>query len=1002
MSFPSVGNGQEDDISYSFDVRPILSDLCFTCHGPDSQHRAADLRLDTEEGIRQALRGEGKAGGQFWERICSQDPDLQMPPPHTKKQVTSKQLEILQKWIQSGAPWEDHWAWQRSPKPPLSYFSNASALRGPIDSLIQEVLAKHNRVPSEIADRTTLIRRLSLDLRGLPPSMEEIEAFLSDSSPNAYEKLVDAFLASPSFGERMAWDWLDAARYADTNGYQGDNERTMWPWRDWVVRAMNNSMPLDHFTVWQLAGDLLPEASHDQKLATGFLRNHMINGEGGRIAEENRIDYAMDMTETVGTVWLGLTLNCCRCHDHKFDPIKQKEYYQLLAFFNQTPVDGGGGNPQTAPILACPTSEQEHQLKMIQTTLDRVQKSIQERREMLKQQLAEWETRYREQSPWYYPKVLSAKADHQQCIIEENQSILIQGSKVDRDVYQLELEAEPGEFVGIRIDALQHASLTALGLSRADSGNFVLTDIHATLQHQIPDNLPASERLVFREGRATFEQPGHAVGLAIDDQAESGWAVWDGKKVDANPSAYFLWEKAVTVRQGDRLRVVMKFESPHAHHQMGYFRIALGKNRNLPFERNDGFLESGLSKKVGTRTQAERKAITDRSEADDSELSELQKSQKRIESERKQIQDAIAKVMVMEDRKEPRKTHLLMRGLYNQPSDEVQTQVPERFPALPDNAPRNRLGLAQWLVDDNHPLTSRVLVNRYWQQLFGIGLIKTVEDFGSQGEYPLYFKLLNWLATDLQDHEWDTKRWMREVVMSHAYQQSSHWKGSSEEDGPTDPENRWLARGPRFRMPSWMIRDQALALSGLAVHRQGGPGVRPYQPNGVWEEASFGNKKYVQDRGESLYRRSLYTFWRRIVAPTMFFDNASRQVCTVKSVRTNTPLQSLYLLNDQTFRDASLVLAWRVLDEPLAEESERVDWLYRHILLRMPTSEERQRILNGVRETHQFFLAHPQDAKDWTEVESLPWIQSTDRIALASWSSMALALLNLDETLTKE
>ncbi len=702
--------------------------------------------------------------------------------PIPKKQVTPRQIEILQKWIQNGAPWEDHWAWQRSPKPALTYFSNPNTLRGPIDSLIQEVLSKHNRKPSEIADRTTLIRRLSLDLRGLPPSIDEVESFLSDDSPNAYEKLVDAFLASPSFGERMAWDWLDAARYADTNGYQGDNERTMWPWRDWVVRAMNASMPLDDFTVWQLAGDLLPEPTHDQKLATGFLRNHMINGEGGRIAEENRIDYAMDMTETVGTVWLGLTLNCCRCHDHKFDPIKQKEYYQLLAFFNQTPVDGGGGNPQTAPVLACPTYEQELQIKSIQASLDRMQKSIQERRDLLKQQLTEWEARYREQSPWHYPKVLSAKSE-QQCIIEENQSILIQGSKIDRDVYHLELEVEPGEYVGVRIDALPHESLTAQGLSRADSGNFVLTDIRTDLQRQLPENVPASERLVFREGRATFEQPGHAVSLAIDDQPESGWAVWDGKKVDTNPSAYFLWEHAVTVRQGDRLRVVMKFESPHAHHQLGYFRVALGKNRNSSLERNDGFLESGLSKKVGSRTQAERKAITERYEADDSELSELQKSQKRIESERKQIQEAIAKVMVMEDRKEPRKTHLLTRGLYNQPSDEVQNQVPERFPALPDTAPRNRLGLAQWLVADNHPLTARVLVNRYWQQLFGIGLIKTVEDFGSQGEYPVYFKLLAWLATDLQDHEWDTKRWIRSVVMSHAYQQSSRWNSAPDEAG---------------------------------------------------------------------------------------------------------------------------------------------------------------------------------------------------------------------------
>ena len=758
------------EISFARDVLPILSDNCFTCHGPDDAQRQADLRLDTAEGARHAIDASNPDHSELLLRIMSTDPDAIMPPPANGRSLTTAQKDILQRWIQQGAAWGQHWSFEPLQKPPVPdlMFADISA-RNAIDHFVQQRLHQEQLTPAAEADRRTLIRRVTLDLTGLPPTPAQVLAFLQDDRPDAYEQLADRLLSTEACGERLAWDWLDAARYADSNGYQGDNDRTMWPWRDWVVRSFNDNLPFDQFTIWQLAGDLLPDATTEQKLATAFCRNHMINGEGGRIAEENRVDYVMDMSETMGTVWLGLTFNCCRCHDHKFDPLSQQNYYQFFAFFNQTPIDGGGGNPQTPPVLDVPSDAQEEQLLQITNDL---------------KQLAE-----------------------------------------------------------------------------------------------------------------------------------------------------------------------------------------------------------------GADVAAERE---------------------RLQQAEKELRKAIPRVMVMQDRSELRRTFVLDRGLYNEPTDhQVTAAFPASLPAPTDwiNQPQNRLSLARWLVAEQNPLTARVIVNRFWQQVFGIGLVKTSEDFGVQGEYPIYKDLLDWLASDFRDSGWDVKRLLRTIVTSHTYRQSSEMHETDKTDdtgrrltlAEIDPENRLLARGARYRMPSWMLRDQALAVSGLLNSRLGGPAVNTYQPVGVWEEATFGNRKYQQDSGDAVYRRSLYVFWRRIIGPTMFFDNASRQTCMVKVLRTNTPLHALLTFNDTIYVESARVMAQRMLQRSdLNSDDERLRDVFERVVCRPPTTEEATILLDGFRRSQRHFAGMPMAAEQLLQVGSTPRDATLNAADQAAWTVLCLGLLNLDETLTRE
>lgn len=990
----------DERIDFNREIRPILSENCFQCHGPDADSREADLRLDQQDGALRTFEPGHRDQSELFARVSSDDPDLRMPPAESNKQLTAAEIELLGQWITQGAAWGQHWSWTPIHKPDVPEFEPFSEIpvRNPIDAFIQARLRKMSLQPASEATKVQLLRRVTLDLTGLPPTPDDVKAFLQDESESAYENVIDRLLDSNSYGERMAWDWLDAARYADTNGYQGDRERTMWPWRDWVVDAFNQNLSYDQFTIWQIAGDLLPDATFEQKLATGFCRNHMINGEGGRIPEENRVDYVMDMSETVGTLWLGLTLNCCRCHDHKFDPLTQTDYFQMFAFFNQTPVDGGGGDPQSKPVLAAPTSAESARREELLKKISQSKTELTDRAVVLTQVQSDWERQklasLRESITWHPLVASSLKAVHQHLEQFPDRSIFASGENPPNDTYELTAAAPIRNITGLRLDVLKHVSHFNGALARSNSGNFVLTEIEVVL---IDGD---SERpVMIADAQATYEQGGLKVTSAFDGKPDTGWAVHEGKPVDREHAAVFRFAEPLKTNGSTQLKISLRHDSPHVSHNIGRFRISVTDQSTIDLEDHNQRLLLALHTGQDQRTDEQRTLIASAQQAEDTPYQALAKQLETTQQALNNLEKGIAKVMIMEDIASPRQSFILDRGLYNAPGDEVFADVPASLPTLPVGTQHHRLALARWLVSPENPLTARVVVNRFWQQLFGIGLVKTVQDFGTQGEVPIHQDLLDWLAADFRDSGWDVKRLMKQIVMSHTYRQSSKM---TQEVHERDPENRLLAHGARFRLPSWMLRDQALAVSGLLVDRRGGPSVNVYQPPGVWEEATFGNKKYQQDHGESLYRRSLYIFWRRIIGPTVFFDNASRQTCTVKVFRTNTPLHSLLTLNDTTYVEAARTLAQRVLQADLESDEARLDNILMRTLSRNASQQERAILLAGLNRSREEFKTDPAAAKEFLSIGESPRDEAFDPVEHASWAALCLAVLNLDETLTKE
>ncbi|MGB0599382.1 MAG: PSD1 and planctomycete cytochrome C domain-containing protein [Rubripirellula sp.] len=998
-----VTAARAEEIDFARDIRPILSENCSFCHGPDEETREADLRLDTATGAANVIEPNDSETSELYRRLITDDVDELMPPPESNRQLSKREIELIRKWIESGASWEQHWSFQsiREVEVPQVSVTDHAPVRNPIDAFVQQRLADRGISPSPEASRSTLIRRLSLDLTGLPPTPEQVATFLADSRPDAYERLVDQLLDSPAYGIRMAWPWLDAARYADTNGYQGDRERTMWPWRDWVVDAFNNNLPFDQFTTWQLAGDLIPDATPEQKLATGFCRNHMINGEGGRIPEENRVEYVMDMSETMGTVWLGLTLNCCRCHDHKYDPISNREYYQLFAFFNQTPVNGGGGDPQTAPNLAVPNAQQASELNTLAQQISDLDKRLQNRDATLTAEQPNWEKQQlaglsREQS-WRLLTDLQVDALHGSSKLLDDQSILIDGDAINND-YTILASPNPSTITGIRLETLRHASHTGNGLSRSDSGNFVLTDFLVSVSNgKNPEPMPVT----IASADATFEQGSHAITNAFDNDPKSGWAVYEGRTVDRSHTAVFRFAEPIELVADSTLQISLRHQSVHARHNIGRFRLAVTSDDRPDLSNESDQLLAALSVETDKRSDNQRSLIQSAHRTADELYQKLRSDRDNRTKRRDDLRNSLPKVMVMEDMPNPRETFVLNRGLYNKPSDKVQAKLPEFLPKpQASDQTVDRLLLAKWLVDADNPLTARVTVNRFWQQVFGIGLVKTTEDFGTQGETPIQLDLLNWLSWQFREDSWNVKNLIRLIVTSHTYRQTSKLTDRAVYD--QDPANRLLARASRYRLPSWMLRDQALAASGLLSPVASGPAVNTYQPPGIWEDASFGKKKYRQDQGEKLYRRSLFIFWRRIIAPTMFFDNASRQTCTVGVNRTNTPLHALQTLNDVTFVEASRALAETVLGSPAKSDSDRIDQIMRRVLARSCSPAERQILLSGLQRTRLQFADHPAEAVQLLEMGDSPRNETLDAAEHAAWASLTLAILNLDETLNRE
>jgi len=1023
-------------IDFSRDIQPILSENCYHCHGPDAKARKAELRLDqkegamrTKDGVTVVKPGDSKASDLI-ARIFTTDTEDVMPPVKSNRTLTAAQKELLRRWVDEGAKWGEHWAfvapvrpavpgsaefgvritdWEkREPALGAKLRAQQPALetwpKNPIDHFILDRLLAEGLAPSPEAPPEKLCRRLYLDITGLPPTPEELDAFLQSAIRNpqsAIESLVDRLLASPRYGERMVWDWLDAARYADTNGYQGDPTRAMWYWRDWAIDAFNRNLPFDQFTVEQIAGDLLPQATHDQLVATGFHRNHMINGEGGRIAEESRVDYVQDRVETTGTVWLGLTFNCCRCHDHKYDPFTQREYYQLSAYFNS--IDETGRNDAGGlanPVLSLATPEQDKKLDALKTAETAANRERAQLEKKLRDEQPSWENDIRgdkaklAETEWHVLTPNEVSSEHGATLTKQSDgSVLVSGANPDTDDFVFTATTPLRAPTAIRLEVLPDDSLAAHGPGRASNGSWVLGEFKM---------LGEGKQVKLAAVRADFEQPGWPLANALDGKDGTGWGAWPqtGKPHEAvfEINTPIAVRSSFDFRQDLLLSFRLEFRTQFKQHAIGKFRLSITNSPKVLLRPIPDDVKAALAVDLAKRNDAQKKAVDDFHLGSEPRLIAAKKKADDAKAGREKAERALPRTMVMRDRPQPRDTFILVKGAYNQYADKVDHGVPAKLPPLPADAPKDRLALARWLVAPEHPLTARVAVNRLWQQFFGTGIVKTADNFGVQGDPPSHPELLDWLAVEFRESGWDVKRMVKLIVMSATYRQSSHVAPGMAE---RDPENRLLSHGPRHRLPSWMLRDQALAASGLLVEKVGGPPVKAYQPPGIWEDATFGQIKFAQDHGEALYRRSLYIFWRRIVAPTVFFDVANRQNCAVKTGRTNTPLHALITMNDVTFAEAARVLAQRTLLAP-GDDAARIAVMFRRCTARLPSEGESRVLLDRLRALRETYRQDADAAQKLLAVGESKADASLPAAELAAWTGIASIALNLDETLSSE
>ncbi len=996
----------EEKINFSRDIHPLLSANCFACHGPDEKARKAKLRLDTGDGVFKVHDGVAAivpgdiSKSELVRRILTTDPDDHMPPAESEKKLTPHQIDLLKRWIAEGADYTGHWSFQPVKAPAAPEVDPKLTVRTAIDRCVFEMLEKEGLQPSAEADRATLIRRLTLDLTGLPPTLAEIDAFIKDESPDAYEKVVDRLLASPHYGERMALAWLDAARFADTNGYHIDAGRDMTRWREWVIDAFNSNMPFDQFTIWQLAGDLLPDPTLEQKIASGFNRNHMINFEGGAIPEEYHTAYLVDRVNTTATVWLGLTVGCAQCHDHKFDPIKQKEFYELVAFFNHVPENGLDGSKGNAvPMIKTPTRSQEERLSEIVAEIKKAEESLSTANADADAEQAKWEAEVaaKKQTLWTLLEAsdFSSKggAKMEKMV---SKSIRVSGANPAKDVYTVKVEKVPAGTTGFRFEVLPEASLAGKGPGRSVNGNMVLSDIKFLVD---------GKQLKLGHASVDFSQKDFSAAGAIDGNPATAWNIFP----QVGKAHQLIVDLAEPLKAETAVTAVIEFNSKYENHQAGHFRLGATDSADphagaATPENVAKILAIAADKRTAAQLaevrQYYRASVSKTFKAASDRIAELKKEQKETEATERTT-------MVMQEMAKPRDTFLLMRGQYDHPGEKVSADVPAFLPPLPKDAPHNRLGLAKWLVSKEQPLTARVIVNRYWQMYFGDGIVKTAEDFGSQGEWPSHPQLLDYLASQFMQSGWDVKGLQKMIVMSETYRQSSK---ATAEGMAKDPENRLLARGPRIRLPAEFIRDQALAISGLLSDEIGGASVSPYQPAGLWEELmsredgkNWTAQTYVQSHGKDLYKRTMYTFWKRTSPPPTLgtFDAPSREVCTVRRSRTNTPLQALVLMNDPTYIEASRKMAERILGEGGQTTAERITFVFRLATGRAPTLAEMIVLQRAYGQQAAKYRGSPELAEKLLKVGEAPVNGKFDKGELAAWSMVSSIILNLDETITK-
>jgi len=1015
---------------FASEIKPILANHCWSCHGPDEQARKGQLRLDRrEDAVNSKAILPGKASESLVvERMESTDPDSIMPPPETKKPLTEQQRNLLKQWIDAGSNYSQHWSFTPPAKTSLANNGLESSIHKRIDQLVALKLNAHGLTPSKPASPETLLRRVTLDLSGLPPTLEQLDDFLKDPSDDALASAVDRLLQSDAYAERMASQWLDLSRYADTNGYNNDEDRQMWPWRDWVIDAYRRNMPYDQFITEQLAGDLLPEPNLPQQVATGFLRNQGHNTEGGIIQEEYRVEYVADRVHTVATVFLGLSMQCARCHDHKIDPISQAEYYRFFSLVNNLEEKQASYSNFVGaePFVRVPTAEQIQSKKDLTLELQRLKAQLQTKEDRIPQTWSAWVAKNSDQN---IQQILGTnQRDHVD--FEQSNSEPTQHEWLQSDPLVLvsgkqgtAVSLENGRFLASkRLGKLQAdkpfsisvwVHVPSLGsmavLSRMDEAmnyrGYDLLLVNGKIEVHLVDQWP-SNAIKISSQQAISPNQWHAIVLTYDGSKKAAGAKLfiDGKEVKFDtpnnnltgsletdkPFHIGLREKSLPLTGlVDELRIFDSVLS--AEHVVQLSQLQMPQ-ADLSWVRTDW---------DQLKEEQRNLAKTWTREKLDPEHSQLQSQIAELEKKINAIDQAAPAVMVMKEMNPPRETFILKRGQYDQPTTKVQPGIPESLRIEGVDQPGNRLQLAQWLTHPKNPLTARVAVNRLWEQCFGVGIVRTSEDFGGSGEYPSHPELLDVLAMDFIESGWDVRRMLKQIVMSQTYRQSS---AMTDEHKLKDPENRLLARGPRHRLSAETIRDNALAISGLLSPTVGGPSVKPYQPAGLWEDVTVERRgKYVADVGDGLFRRGMYTFWKRTCPPPAMvsFDAPNREICVARRSRTNTPLQALVLLNDPTYVEAARVFAGDVLKNGGQDDLARLNYAYRKALSRKLLPEEIPPLRELLELARSEFSQDENRTKEFLSVGTVTVATVVSEAELAIWTVACSAILNLDETITK-
>jgi hypothetical protein len=1021
----------EEPIRFNRDIRPILSDNCFYCHGPDKNKREADLRLDSHEG----LHGTGGEPGALipgkpddspmLHRILSTDPDEQMPPPETGKSLTPEQVALIRRWITEGADFQGHWAFlprdlsatvPADATPPSDAERNEQQavdrqMTARIDALVAQGLQPQKLSPAPEADRVTLLRRLHFDLTGLPPSEAEVDAFVNDASPDAYASLVDRLLASSHYGERMAMWWLDLVRYADTVGYHGDQEMSVSPFRDYVIASFNANKPFDKFTIEQLAGDLLPDATREQRIASGYNRLGMMSAEGGVQDKEYLNKYMSERVRNATGTWLGITLGCAECHDHKFDPFSAKDFYRFGAFFADIKerglYSGAHADGNWGPFIKVPTPDQEARRDQLDAELKVARDELQKTTPELLAEFAAWEAGQVMWETLRPESIISLEGVTLKP--QPDGSILASGKNPATDSYLLTIGKLPPKVTAFRLEVLPDDSFPRRGPGRAGNGNFVLSEFVVHHRPAVGETVPVA----LQNPSATYEQTGAItdnpygkwpIAAALDGDAKGrkwGWAVME--QVGQPHAAVFETASDLTLAEGDSVSIGLWQNLDNPQHTIGRFRLSV-TTAPRPVKVSDSVppaIRAILEIAEGQRTEAQTSELLAHYRTIAPSLEPQRKKVAELEKARGELEAAMVSTLVTEQ-VEPRMVRVLARGNWMDESGEVvQPAFPEVLALAPTPADRRltRLDLARWITDPAHPLTSRVLANRLWKNLFGAGLSVKLDDLGAQGEWPSHPQLLDELAQWMVDSNWDLKRWIRSVVMSRTYRQSSL---ASPEARQIDPYNRLLARQARFRLDAEFVRDNALSISGLLFNKLGGKSVRPYQPPGYWAYLNFPQREWQNGSGEELYRRGLYTHWQRqYLHPSLLvFDAPSREECTAERPRSNTPLQSLVLLNDPSYVEAARAFAELVLRAE-GDDSRKLDLAFRRALSRPITPEESELLTKLLQSQIDHYRQHPEAAKELLTTGARPSATDIDPVVLAGWTTVARAILNLHEVISR-